>query len=167
MPTPPTNNWPPETVERLKLLWAEGKSGSEIAKELGNGLSRNSIIGKAYRLGLPSRDATKSTTAEQRRQARSAKRAEKPKKKPAKRVTLPALPINRPEISADAPPPRAAAFMALPGTTPKSLIDLAARGECRWPIGENPTLFCGCATDGVYCTTHAAMAYRPIEKADK
>ena len=158
--------WPEAQTELLKTLWAEGKSGTEIAAaiadQFGTRLSRNSVIGKVHRLKLPERP--RSVTRAQRQSGqRAAKRLTKPK--PAKRVTLPPLPINRPEIAADAPPPRAAAFMALPGTTPTPLVDLAARGECRWPIGENPTLFCGCAADGLYCATHTAMAYRPAEKA--
>jgi GcrA cell cycle regulator len=161
--------WPEAQTELLKTLWAEGKSGTEIAAaiadQFGTRLSRNSVIGKVHRLKLPARPKEVVTIAQKRSGRKAAKRLAKPK--PAKRVTLPPLPINRPEIAADAPPPRAAAFVALPGTTPKSLTDLAVRGECRWPIGENPTLFCGCATDGVYCTAHAAMAYRPVEKVKK
>lgn len=45
----------PKLVGRLTEMHAEGLSFSEIAAELGHGLTRNSCIGKAKRLGLPMR----------------------------------------------------------------------------------------------------------------
>jgi len=47
-------SWTDERIERLKAMWAEGKTASIIAEELG-GVSRNAVIGKAHRLGLDSR----------------------------------------------------------------------------------------------------------------
>ena len=46
--------WNDERVEQLKKLWAEGKSASQIAAEIG-GISRNAVIGKVHRLGLAGR----------------------------------------------------------------------------------------------------------------
>ena len=36
-----------ETTEKLKKLWAEGHTASQISKMLGGGISRNAVIGKA------------------------------------------------------------------------------------------------------------------------
>jgi GcrA cell cycle regulator len=47
-------SWTDERIERLKAMWTEGKTASQIAEELG-GVSRNAVIGKAHRLGLDSR----------------------------------------------------------------------------------------------------------------
>jgi len=47
--------WTDETIERLKTLWAQGHSASRIADELGEGITRNAVIGKAHRLGLKAR----------------------------------------------------------------------------------------------------------------
>ena len=44
-------SWTEEKVEKLKELWGKGKTASQIAKVIG-GLSRNAIIGKAFRLQL-------------------------------------------------------------------------------------------------------------------
>ena len=44
--------WSHTRVEQLKKLWEAGLSASQIAAELGN-VSRNAVIGKAHRLGLP------------------------------------------------------------------------------------------------------------------
>lgn len=47
--------WTDERVEALKTMWSEGKSASQIAKELG-GVTRNAVIGKVHRLGLSNRN---------------------------------------------------------------------------------------------------------------
>ena len=46
--------WTDERIERLKTLWGQGMTASQIAEELG-GVSRNAVIGKAHRLGLEAR----------------------------------------------------------------------------------------------------------------
>ncbi len=43
----------PEKIAPLRKLWAEGKTGTEIAIELGT--TRNTVIGKVHRLKLPGR----------------------------------------------------------------------------------------------------------------
>jgi len=47
-------SWTEERIERLKKMWADGATASQIADELG-GVSRNAVIGKAHRLGLEQR----------------------------------------------------------------------------------------------------------------
>lgn len=47
--------WTEDRIERLKALWSEGKSASEIAVILGGGLTRNGVIGKIHRLKLDKR----------------------------------------------------------------------------------------------------------------
>jgi GcrA cell cycle regulator len=49
-----TMSWTDERIDRLKELWTQGMTASQIADELG-GVSRNAVIGKAHRLGLQSR----------------------------------------------------------------------------------------------------------------
>ena len=46
-------NWDNQRIEKLKKLWAEGKTAKEIAIIFGD-ISRNSVIGKVHRLGLTS-----------------------------------------------------------------------------------------------------------------
>jgi GcrA cell cycle regulator len=47
-------SWTDERIDKLKELWTQGNTASQIADELG-GVSRNAVIGKAHRLGLQSR----------------------------------------------------------------------------------------------------------------
>lgn len=45
--------WTDDRTEELKKLREEGYSASQIAHRMGNGITRNSVIGKISRLGLP------------------------------------------------------------------------------------------------------------------
>lgn len=56
-------SWTDERVELLKKMWTEGKSASQIAKELGS-VTRNAVIGKVHRLGLSSRGGEGGAEAE-------------------------------------------------------------------------------------------------------
>lgn len=47
-------SWTDERIDRLRQLWGQGMSASEIAELLGN-VTRNAVIGKAHRLGLSGR----------------------------------------------------------------------------------------------------------------
>ena len=49
--------WTDTRTERLKALWADGRSASEIAGLLGE-VTRNAVIGKVHRLGLAGRKTT-------------------------------------------------------------------------------------------------------------
>ena len=68
-------SWTDDRVEKLKTMWAEGQSASQIAKELG-GVTRNAVIGKVHRLGLSNRAAAK--TAAPAADAKPAKPAAQP-----------------------------------------------------------------------------------------
>lgn len=46
--------WTEERVAKLKALWGEGRTASQIAVMLGD-VTRNAVIGKAHRLGLKGR----------------------------------------------------------------------------------------------------------------
>jgi len=54
--------WTEEAIARLRELWASGVSCTAIARELGTG-SKNSVIGKVHRLGLPPRQSPLPTSA--------------------------------------------------------------------------------------------------------
>ncbi|HHB83366.1 MAG TPA: GcrA cell cycle regulator, partial [Devosia sp.] len=47
--------WTDDRVSILKKLWMEGLSASQIAVELGEGVTRNAVIGKVHRLKLSGR----------------------------------------------------------------------------------------------------------------
>jgi GcrA cell cycle regulator len=57
--------WDKKNLERLKKLWDEGLPITKIGLELG--VSRNSIAGKAHRLGLPKRNSPISKSGDPRK----------------------------------------------------------------------------------------------------
>ena len=91
-------SWTDERIDRLKAMWTEGATASQIAEDLG-GVSRNAVIGKAHRLGLEARPSPVKPGEEKERAAPAA--ASAPAAKPA--------PVER-----AAPKPAAAAPAAAP-----------------------------------------------------
>jgi GcrA cell cycle regulator len=85
-------SWTEERIERLKAMWTEGATASQIADELG-GVSRNAVIGKAHRLGLEARPSPVKPGEEKDSPKKPARTAAAPK--PAR--------APRAESSADAP----------------------------------------------------------------
>ena len=85
-------SWTEERIERLKKMWHEGATASQIADELG-GVSRNAVIGKAHRLGLEPRPSPVKPGEEKevKKSAPAAAAAAKPAKaevpKPAQTAT--------------------------------------------------------------------------------
>ena len=53
-------SWTDEKVNKLKELWGKGQTANQIAEIIG-GVSRNAVIGKAFRLNLSSKIKTRST----------------------------------------------------------------------------------------------------------
>ncbi len=64
-------SWTDERIERLKTMWTQGSTASQIAEELG-GVSRNAVIGKAHRLGLESRPSPVKPGEEKEKKAKPA-----------------------------------------------------------------------------------------------
>jgi GcrA cell cycle regulator len=162
--------WTDEIVEQLKQHWIDGKSASQIAGLLGNGVTRNAVIGKVHRLGLAGRAKTPSTSVPRPR------RLAPP---PVHRVAGPRLSSPAPRMM------RGAAAFAL---APQTLSELEAQEEfesvvlpmslrvtiielkesmCRWPLGDPATSefrYCGSpAPSGPYCTYHGGLAYQPAQ----
>jgi GcrA cell cycle regulator len=115
-------SWTDERMERLKKMWADGATASQIADELG-GVSRNAVIGKAHRLGLEQRPSP----------VKPGEEKEAKKAAPAPAAAAAAAPAPRPAPKADAPtrsaPPAAAPPQPGPGTiaNPRSAPEMQYR----------------------------------------
>ncbi len=170
-------NWTDERVEKLKKLWAEGLSASQIAAQLG-GVSRNAVIGKVHRLNLPGRAKAGGTQT-----------AARPKR-PAPAVPRPAAPfqaraaapraVARPAAAAkddmdmdtafeveteQLPVPANGNNVVIPMSRKLELTQLTER-TCKWPIGDplnDDFHFCGNESpdNSPYCTYHQRLAYQP------
>jgi GcrA cell cycle regulator len=71
-------SWTDERIERLKKMWHDGATASQIADELG-GVSRNAVIGKAHRLGLDARPSPVKAGEEKEAKKPSAAKSAAPK----------------------------------------------------------------------------------------
>ena len=52
-----STGWTEDRISVLQKLWLQGQTASQIAEQLGGGVTRNAVIGKAHRLGLSGRPA--------------------------------------------------------------------------------------------------------------
>ncbi|MHA3977940.1 GcrA family cell cycle regulator [Halovulum sp. GXIMD14794] len=112
-------SWTDERVETLKKMWSEGKSASQIAKELG-GVTRNAVIGKVHRLGLSNRTP-------------AAKPAdEAPAAKPVEEAVRPAPAAPKPE------PAQPAAAAPKPAPKPEPAQPAAAAPSAQPPAPRRP-----------------------------
>lgn len=148
--------WTDESIARLCALAADGRTASQIARQLAaspefGAPSRNAVIGKAARLGVKL----------------GAHADRPPREKPPRverRAPLRAAP--RP-AKADARPLWTG---AIPTSLRVSLADLAEAG-CRFPLGDplgDDFAYCGSPTLGKfpYCPGHCAMAYSALARVE-
>jgi len=160
---------------RLRTLWNEGLSTAEIGRRMG--VSKNAVVGKAHRLGLPARPSPI---------RRDASGASTPRPAAPRRIvgpTLPSLAATQPapeDVRAEArpsvkppvaePPAATAATAASPGVSAaapavRAVAPRTSRmAACCWPIGEPGTKsfrFCDDAAlpGKPYCGEHAQLAY--------
>ena len=150
--------WTEGRVETLRRGWERGDPASRIAAELG-GVSRNAVIGKVARLGLPGRLkprltpklAAPPTVSRERTSMVRIKRKTRPSVPPPVLETSEAVDI----VSGD--------DAMIPLAQRKSLVELTD-ACCHWPVGDPGTagfFYCGgVAVEGMpYCPSHCARAY--------
>jgi len=132
-------SWTEERIGRLKKMWHDGATASQIADELG-GVSRNAVIGKAHRLGLEQRPSPVKPGEE--KEAKKAAPAAAPKATPPKPEALAksAPPAAAPPASGQptqAAPPRSAPEMQYRSIGPGGFIRQGP-GEQQAPIPPAP-----------------------------
>ena len=168
-------NWTDERVEKLKRLWSEGLSASQIAAQLG-GVSRNAVIGKVHRLSLPGRAKAGGGTSAATRPAKrhtSAPRAPNYASRVATRTVTRAVGATmlKDEVEVDAAVETAyvpASNVVVPISRRLALTELTER-TCKWPVGDplkDDFHFCGCDANEAspYCNFHRRMAYQPVNE---
>jgi GcrA cell cycle regulator len=135
--------WPEERIAQMKNLWERGWSAGEVAAELGNGVTRNAVIGRVHRMGLVRN-----------------KKSEPPPKKPPPAPTprAPRVAEPRPDLGIEID----TIADTKPDTSPFacSIADLR-ENQCRWVLGK-PTnaVYCGAPTArGSWCPAHYRRVY--------
>nr|WP_319806368.1 GcrA family cell cycle regulator [Candidatus Kirkpatrickella diaphorinae] len=127
--------WTNETIARLQELWQQGLSTAEIGRQLN--ITKNAVVGKAHRLGLPPRPSpirsggrpAKSATASKEKPSRSAAKATQPKK-----VSAPAETPASGKKPVKASPPAPKSVSATP-VAPKQPAPVSTRPAPSAPDG--------------------------------
>ena len=132
-------SWTDERVEQLKQHWLEGKSASQIANLLGHGLTRNAVIGKVHRLGLPAARNPRASSSSHPRpsapapaahrvavpRAASARAADR---RGATALAIATQPLNEAEHETFE-------SVVLPMSLRVTIVELK-EAMCRWPLGD-------------------------------
>jgi len=142
--------WTLEKVNELKQLWGKGNTAAQIASIIG-GVSRNAVIGKAYRLNLAAKSIKKKNNFNQVSQHQE----------------------NAPQLERKTRKNRFNSLLldkSFEPENPKSLEQLHDE-ICRWPIGhpnEPDFYFCGRKSmkDFSYCKLHILYAFQPKNKKE-
>ena len=139
-------SWTTERENKLRELWKKGHSGSEIANILGN-TTRNAVIGKAHRLKLQARSASKKLTSKETKEKDSVPEAKG--QKLGRKARFQALLLDK----------------NFEEENPTKLEDLTDK-LCRWPLGEKmqpAKFFCGRKSieKFPYCKLHLLYAFQP------
>jgi GcrA cell cycle regulator len=176
--------WTEERVELLKKLWLEGLSASQIAGILGDGVTRNAVIGKVHRLKLSGRAKPASSAPRARTPGRSSA-PRRPTSGSATRSTgigsmmksrsmgsapmhgATALKISE-DLETEVYTAPAAQELFIPEDQRLTLLQLS-EVTCKWPIGDPLTpefYFCGNHSEEgkPYCEFHSRRAYHQVEK---
>jgi GcrA cell cycle regulator len=150
-----SNAHPDARKDLIRKLWTDGLSASQIAGEIGDGMTRSAVLGIIHRLGIQ----------------RGGKVVDRPR--PIERRTpVPKAAAPPKSVASPLPAPIRPAFEADPGPahngTGVHLQDLRT-GDCRWPLwphqGPCTSMFCGVPAVGntPYCGPHARMSYPNLE----
>ena len=148
-----SDKWTDERLATAKRMWCvEGASASDIAAELGMGLTREAVSGMIFR-----KKWVRSEAINERNRTKLVRSKRKAKVRPAPKPVVPPA------------PPRPAPSHAATDQARVRPIDLKP-GQCKWPVGDPRSEafgFCGEPRDEVraegscpYCPQHANRAYK-------
>lgn len=148
--------WSKTHVKTLTALWQKGLSASQIATQLGDGVTRNAVIGKIHRLGLNARRISDPKivqlhVSDEHADGLSAG---------GKALLMDQLEEGLAPEEDDRVPGGCASIVAL------------SHHSCRWPIGEPGApgfRFCGARkiNGRSYCAVHMQRAYQPVRRKRK
>ena len=143
-------SWTTEREEKLRKLWDQGHTASQIAAMIGE-TTRNAVIGKAHRLNLSARAASKNSSLKNKNQISKIKKPER-KSRLSKFKSLLIDKNFEPE-------------------NPRTLEELD-NNTCRWPLGhpdEKDFYFCGRSPEDnfSYCKLHVLYAFQPKNASEE
>lgn len=155
--------WTPDREAELRRRWTLGESATEIAKALGQGLTRNAVLGKSWRLKLEDRSPKRAFWTGKKIDRKTPK------------VFTPSIPkVRRPNDGAMSQAAAAARKRALARPIPFEdtplLVDVTlarpwidrAFGQCAYPVsgqGADTWSCCAPVDVGAYCDAHRKIMF--------
>jgi hypothetical protein len=133
-------------LERARALWDEGMSAGLIAKAIGHGCTKSSVVGKAHRQGWPPRPSPIGQYVAEVREA-----AERVPDKPHHRPSGSGKPRRKPADPYGEKP------AAVPCQPLALAVPTATFSRCQWPDGHRGDWrFCEAVVAGAgpYCEEH-------------
>lgn len=131
--------WSEEIIAQLKDLWAEGLSTAEIGRRLS--ITKNAVVGKAHRLGLPPRPSPirrngskPKTAADKTEQPAATPAPEAPTPRASVATTSAAQPTPAPAAATPAPVVAQPVAAAIAPTIPAASDDKTTRKEKAAPV---------------------------------
>jgi GcrA cell cycle regulator len=158
--------WTTEREDLLRKLWLQGLSASQIAYVM-SGVTRNAVIGKAHRMGLPKRSPATSHRPKPRIQRGKPSLACVGGKPAVRDGLADRQPRSRYDLDLEA-----SAFEAehaiVSSEDRVTLMTLTSK-TCKWPIGDPADAdfhFCSRDADNgrSYCEFHHRLAYQGIRR---
>ena len=143
----PPSRWTLKTIATLARMTRAGATSAQIAAALGNGITRNAVLGKIHRMRANGKALPMGAAHA------PLKPKPKPKPKPPAPVALTPRPVALTPYDTINP--------LTPGLLRMEDLQLH---DCRWPLNaamQGEYFFCGAqaAPDRPYCPTHVALAY--------
>ena len=141
--------WTEERCLLLDQLWVAGQPASKIADQLGGGITRNAVIGKAQRRCLP-----KHVGAGEGRPRLTKSSTPRIKKARTQRLVVHGKHRHMADV-VEKEPVTQIVDREIPVEQQRTFLELTA-GQCRYPVGEPTLFFCGAPTrkDSFYCPGH-------------
>ncbi len=137
--------WSEKQVNLLKQYWVCGVSASIIAEKIGDGVTRNAVIGKVHRLGLMRKHRHPSLSR--------LRRPKQIKAKPPVQESPPMVPEPKPQIPTTPPEPKNVSIFDLNSRHCRSIVNYDEGGMA---------LFCGAETAGEkssWCPYHQSIYF--------
>lgn len=161
-------SWTEDRIEILKKLWADGLSASQIAAQLGGGVSRNAVIGKVHRLNLANRVKAAPNSVN----ANAKTNGKRTRVSFSQKATLEAEDFSetKPAINLDPDPilkeNNISEIIEKDDHQERrlNLLELTER-TCKWPVGDplaSDFYFCGSDSEETspYCKYHSKIAFQ-------
>ena len=154
--------WNDALEDKFRKLWALGElSAAKIAAELGHGLSRSAVLGKANRLGLLG-DKTREQHLRDRSEYQRIHRAIQSKRGTGAVTKLRYIARGQKQEG-----PRRAVVIDSNIPVAQRCHSIPDETKCHWPVGnpgEPGFFFCGSEDKhggSSYCRYHHSIAYQP------